>query len=105
MHFLLKRGPRKDQALTLDFWFPCVRPRTVSAHLGRGRVALLADPGVSRLFGGLLQWRVQAAKVIAETTLITPEGQTDGQTTICCQSSHKESFYTLFQGQPVADDG
>lgn len=50
------------------------------ADLGRGRVALLADPGVTRLLGGLLEWRVQAAEVIAEAALVTPEGQTDGQT-------------------------
>lgn len=62
------------------FWFPCMWQRTLSAHLGRGRVTLLADPGVSSLLGGLLQWRVQAAEVIAETALITPEGQTDRQT-------------------------
>lgn len=50
------------------------------ADLGRGRVTLVADPGISRLLGGLLEWRLQAAEVIAEPALITPERQTDRQT-------------------------
>lgn len=40
-------------------------PVCSDADLGRGRVTVLADPGVTRLLGRLLEWWVQAAEVIA----------------------------------------
>jgi len=44
----------------------------VMTHLGGRGVALLANPAVARLLGGLLQRRVQAPEVVAEETLVTP---------------------------------
>lgn len=49
---------------------------TVHTHLGGGRVTLLADPAISCLLGGFLQWGVQTPEVIAELALVTPVVQT-----------------------------
>lgn len=47
-------------------------------HHAGGRIAFLADPAVSRLLRRLLQRGIQANKMIAEPTLVTPKAQTEG---------------------------
>lgn len=42
-------------------------------YLGGGRVTFLADPAISGLLGGLLQWGVETAEVVAEEALVTSE--------------------------------
>lgn len=73
-------------------------------HFRWGCVTLLADPAISCLLGWFLQWRVQTPKVIAESTLVTPEMQTKGGHTLCPRHLKPEQSFNDEASSTVMDD-